>query len=100
MRGVMIAAAGLLAGSVALAATVKPVVVNMNDASGTNVGTVTFTEHGKTVDVRVVLTGLPVGQHGLHVHAGSACTAPDFTSAMGHLNPDAKHHGFENPDGH
>ncbi len=100
MRGVMIAAAGLLAGSVALAATVKPVVVNMNDGSGTNVGTVTFTQHGKTVDVRVILMGLPAGEHGLHVHAGSACTPPDFTSAMGHLNPDGKHHGFENPDGH
>ena len=101
MRKVLLAAAGFLAASVvALAAAVKPVVVNMNDGSGTNVGTVTFTQHGKTVDVQVVLMAMPAGEHALHVHAGGTCTPPDFTSAAGHLNPDSKHHGFLNPDGH
>ena len=101
MRKVLIASAGILATSiVTLAATVKPVVVPMNDAVGTSVGTVTFTQHGKTVNVRVALMGLPAGEHALHVHAGGTCTPPDFTSAAGHLNPDSKHHGFQNPDGH
>ena len=101
MRGVLIGTASLLAVStIALAAAVKPVVVNMNDASGTNVGTVTFTRHGKTVDVRVVLMAMAAGEHALHVHAGGTCTPPDFTSAAGHLNPDSKHHGFLNPEGH
>ena len=101
MRKVLIAAVGVLAGTVAaLAAAVKPVVVNMNDANGTNVGTVTFTQHGRTVDVRVILMALPPGDHALHVHAVGTCTPPDFTSAGGHLNPDSKHHGFLNPDGH
>ena len=101
MRKVMIAAFGVIVGSVAaFAAAVKPVVVTMNDASGTNVGTVTFTQHGKTVDVRVALMALPPGDHALHVHAVGICTPPDFTSAGGHLNPDSKHHGFLNPDGH
>ena len=101
MRKLLIASVGLLAGTaVALAAAVKPVVVNMNDGSGTNVGTVTFTQHGKTVDVRVMLMAMPPGEHALHVHAGGTCTPPDFASAAGHLNPDSRHHGFLNPDGH
>ena len=101
MRKVLLGAVGFLAGSVlAVAAAVKPVVVTMNDAAGTNVGTVTFTQHGKTVDVRVILTALPPGEHALHVHAVGTCTPPDFTSAAGHLNPDSRHHGFLNPDGH
>lgn len=101
MRKVLTAAAGIMATSlVALAASVKPVVVPVNDAAGTGVGTVTFKQHGKAVDVRVALMGLPAGEHALHVHAGGSCTPPDFTSAAGHLNPDSKHHGFQNPDGH
>ena len=37
--------------------------------------------------------------HGIHVHAVAKCEGPAFTSAGGHLNPDMKHHGLENPEG-
>lgn len=101
MRGSWLGVVGLMAGCVvAVAATVKPVSVPMKDASGTDVGTVIFSQRGKTVNVRVEMKGLPAGEHALHVHAVGTCTPPDFTSAGGHLNPDSKHHGFQNPEGH
>lgn len=100
MRGSMIAAVWLLTWSSIAFAAAKPVVAPLKDASGADVGTVTFSQHGKTVELRVALMGLPAGEHGLHVHAGGSCTPPDFTSAAGHLNPDSKHHGFQNPEGH
>lgn len=84
----------------ALAAGPKPVTVELKDASGNNAGTVTFAQKGKAVDMKVSLTGLPAGEHGIHVHAGSTCVAPDFASAQGHLNPTGKHHGYSNPEGH
>jgi len=84
----------------AFAVAQKPVTVTLNDANGKDVGTVTFAKKGKIVDMKVSLHGLPAGEHGIHVHAGDACTAPDFASAKGHFNPDNKHHGYENPEGH
>jgi Cu-Zn family superoxide dismutase len=38
--------------------------------------------------------------HGVHIHAKPMCDAPDFTTAGGHFNPDAKKHGIKNPMGH
>jgi len=84
----------------ASAATVKPVAVPMLDGQGKDVGVVTFVKHGKGVELRVAVKGLPAGEHGIHVHATGTCTAPDFASAGGHFNPDSKHHGYQNPDGH
>jgi superoxide dismutase, Cu-Zn family len=96
-----IAVAGLLAlSATAFAATHKPVTVKLQDAQGATVGKVVFTQAANVVSMRVSLKGLPAGEHGIHVHANGTCTAPDFTSAGGHLNPDNKHHGFANPMGH
>lgn len=101
MRNAWIMTVGLLVGSVAGAAVkAKPVTVPMMDATGASVGTVTFSQHGKTVEMRAALKGLPAGEHAIHVHAVGTCTPPDFASAGGHLNPDSKHHGFSNPEGH
>ncbi len=101
MRGLWIGTMGLMAGcALAVAATAKPVTVPMMDGSGASVGTVTFSQHGKTIEMRAALKGLPAGEHAIHVHATGTCTAPDFASAGGHLNPDSKHHGFSNPEGH
>ena len=101
MQKILMVAAGLLSGCmIAGAAKAKPVTVPLADATGNNVGTVTFTQHGKNVEVRAALSGLPAGEHAIHVHAVGTCTPPDFASAGGHLNPNSKHHGFANPDGH
>jgi Cu/Zn superoxide dismutase len=40
----------------------------------------------KAVEVRVTVTGLTPGAHGMHLHAIGVCEAP-FTSAGGHFDP-------------
>ena len=45
------------------------------------------------------MSQLPPGKHGIHIHAVGKCEGPAFTTAGGHLNPDAKKHGKENPEG-
>lgn len=71
------------------------------DVDGQEVGVAHFaqTAMGGTV-VSAFVRDLPPGLHGLHIHAGSACTdedgAPDFTRAKGHLghrDPAATPHG-------
>lgn len=101
MRKTWMATVAMAALSVAAgAAKMKPVTVPLQDATGANVGTVTFAQKGKAVEMRAALKGLPAGEHAIHVHAVGTCTPPDFASAGGHLNPDSKHHGYSNPDGH
>ena len=56
-------------------------------------GVVTFTqEPGGTHVVARVEHATP-GKHGFHLHAGAACTAPDFKSAGDHFNPGNASHG-------
>lgn len=84
----------------ALAAKPKPVTVPLQNAAGVNVGSVTFLQKGKAVEMKAMLNGMPSGEHAIHVHANGTCTPPDFASAGGHLNPANKHHGYANPEGH
>jgi hypothetical protein len=43
--------------------------------NGTIMGTATFTQNGNDVTLQVDLTNCPMGVHGIHIHAGSACTS-------------------------
>lgn len=64
----------------------------MYDASGAFVGIAVF-QQSRDGDVRIylVVRGLTVGEHGMHIHAIGACT-PDFAAAGSHFNPtDALH---------
>jgi Cu-Zn family superoxide dismutase len=100
MRKTLIAALCMLSGVAVAAAPKKPITVPLKDGKGADVGHVEITEKDKTVTLNVMLHNMPAGQHGIHVHAMGSCTAPDFTDAGGHLNPDSKKHGYKNPDGH
>jgi Cu-Zn family superoxide dismutase len=56
-------------------------------------GTVTFTQEGNQVQVAVDIQGLPPNTtHGFHIHEFGDCSAPDFSSAGGHFNPEGHMH--------
>jgi Cu-Zn family superoxide dismutase len=91
--------AALVISSAFSAAAQKSVKSELHDGMGKNVGTAEFSPDPKGVKIRLNLMDLPPGVHGIHIHAVAKCDGPAFTTAGGHLNPDMKHHGLENPEG-
>lgn len=70
----------------------------LKDKTGASFGTVTFTAQsdGKVkLDINLVPTSTLAspGDHAIHIHAGSSCEPPAFTTAMGHWDPTTMMHG-------
>jgi len=76
-----------------------PTILEVRNAAGAAVGTLTFRTTSAGLNIAGTLTGLPVGTHGIHLHQVGRCEGPDFTTAGAHLNPTAAKHGLENPAG-
>jgi superoxide dismutase, Cu-Zn family len=101
-----LAAAGLLA-AVAIGSGVgasKGAVLataEIQNASGGVIGFAKFTEDGSgRVHVNVKVDGLPVGLHGIHIHAAGFCTSEtgQFSGASSHFDPlTTAIHGEHNP---
>lgn len=72
---------------------------DLKNAQGETIGTADFTQVGKNVQIKVQVSKLSAGQHGIHIHENGQCKGPDFKSAGGHLNPAKKEHGLSNPAG-
>ena len=71
----------------------------LKQANGIPAGTVQIVSNGQTLTLTAAVAGLSQGQHGIHLHTTGSCTAPDFKSAGGHLNPAGNEHGVDNPSG-
>ncbi|MFZ5478129.1 MAG: superoxide dismutase family protein, partial [Myxococcota bacterium] len=72
----------------------KKAVAKLEARSGSTVtGTVTLTEAGDAVKVRIELAGATPGDHAVHVHEKGDCSAPDGSSAGSHFNPGGHAHG-------
>ncbi|MGB9243039.1 MAG: superoxide dismutase family protein [Candidatus Acidiferrales bacterium] len=69
------------------------------NAQGQKIGTAKILPAKKGVKIEVSVAQLPPGKHGIHIHAVGKCDGPAFTTAGGHLNPDTKKHGKDNPEG-
>jgi superoxide dismutase, Cu-Zn family len=68
--------------------------LNFTSKSDSNVkGTATFEEKNGVVTFNANLSGLTPGEHAIHIHEKSDCSAADGSSAGGHWNPSFKKHG-------
>lgn len=77
------------------------VVSPVRNTAGDEIGSVTLVQGPSGVSLKVDVTGLTPGEHGIHFHETGVCVAPDFKeSAGGHFNPTDKKHGLDHPDGH
>lgn len=66
---------------------------------GKAAGTASFFEVVGAVRIDLILSDLPDGSHGVHLHQVGTCDAPAFNAAGGHINPDGAKHGLKNPNG-
>ena len=67
----------------------------LSDSAGRRVGVATFVAREDGVSIGVSVTGLPPGEHGLHIHEHGRCDPPSFETAGGHFAPQGRQHGTE-----
>jgi superoxide dismutase, Cu-Zn family len=78
----------------------KPMRAGLYNPQGEQIGTATVMQGERSPAlIRIQVSKLPPGVHGIHIHAVGRCDPPDFRSAGDHLNPFSKKHGHKNPDG-
>lgn len=73
--------------------------VPIKDTDGKTVANATLATSQSGVRIQLEGSGLPPGQHGLHIHGKGACQPPAFKSAGAHYSPNNKEHGFLNTKG-
>jgi Cu-Zn family superoxide dismutase len=87
-------AVGLLLMSSGCGESAKTATATLESKSGSTVtGTVTFTQDGSKVNLKLEAAGLTPGTHAVHLHDVGDCSAADATSAGSHWNPSQMMHG-------
>ncbi len=101
MKAAMVAVSvALLAGCASMTAGPRAsATADLRNAIGQPVGTARLEEVGSGVHMVLEMTGMPPGEHAVHVHAVGRCEPPAFASAGPHFNPGGRHHGLLNPEG-
>ncbi len=89
----------LLIASACSESTPKPVNVDLYNDVGDTIGTAEIQPQSKGVKIKLDVSGLEPGPHGIHIHENAECEGPDFKSAGPHFNPEDKEHGLMNTDG-
>ena len=72
---------------------------NIINVQGQSIGRAMLSQTAKGVKIKVQLSGLATGRHGIHIHAVGRCNPPDFMSAGPHFNPDSLQHGAKSAAG-
>ena len=80
-------------------ATATSATASMRDANGKELGTVKLADTEDGIDVAGRPSGLPPGDHAIHLHAVGRCDPPKFESAGDHWNPTNRQHGTQNEQG-
>jgi superoxide dismutase, Cu-Zn family len=97
MRKSLVIAATSLALTIGCSSTslTPAATATLEPRSGSNArGTATFmSRNDGAVSMRVDVTGVTPGAHGIHVHEKGDCSAPDASTAGGHFNPNKGPHG-------
>jgi len=75
------------------------VTVDVVDGTGKKVGNVRVLQTPHGLLLRGALTGIPPGEHAIHVHETGKCEGPSFKTAGAHFNPTKREHGALLPDG-
>ena len=77
------------------AGAVAQAYADMISPDGSKIGSVHFQQGPTGVLMKIDVTSLTPGPHGIHLHSAGACT-PDFKAADGHINPNGGPHGLLN----
>jgi len=75
------------------------VMVEVENSAGEDAGTAEFEQLRHGLLVRLRLTNLTEGGHGVHLHETGACS-PDLKAAGSHYNPLGSAHGFDAKGGY
>ncbi|MGY5849761.1 superoxide dismutase family protein [Salegentibacter sp. F14] len=73
---------------------IRKVTVTMSPNNNSDLGgEVVFTQESGEVSMTALITGLPEGEHAIHIHEKGDCSMEDGSSAGGHWNPTDERHG-------
>jgi superoxide dismutase, Cu-Zn family len=100
-RTILVVAILMTAGAFAVAgpSETPSAKAELNNAHGEFVANAKLTQAPEGVKISLRVAGLEPGTHAFHIHSVGKCDAPDFKSAGGHFNPEAKKHGLKNAEG-